>query len=373
MTGHTMYFHVLVQWLTFLGVAFLVGGVVFRSTVLNRSLRVLGSGSPDLERAQATGQRDLKRWMGRWLILLFIVSIVDLIIRAEMMSRKPFSAVLPMLPLIISQTHAGKVWIAKMAILCLLIALWFFIKKDRARPGQQVLWLLASAGLCLTVSLSGHAADKGDFSIAVAADWLHMMAISSWVGGLVPLRFLLPKIWAPLDEKKRIPFQTASIHRFSWLAARCVGVLILTGVYAAWLHLRTVSNLVGTPYGITLLFKLAFVVPMLALGALSRYYIRPALQTLAGEPVRVSFIGKTIHRVVCLLGGDTGSADHRMLELRYSSARIAVVHFQVFVALQCLLAVAVLGLTALLTQTSPPNLTNFAAPDSSSDMQNKGM
>ena len=372
MTGHSMVFHVLVQWLNFLGVALLIGQIVFRWMVLNRSLLELGPGSPDFVNAHAISQRELKQWMSRLLVLLFVVSVLDLIIRAEMMSRKSFSAVVPMLPLIVSQTHAGKVWMAKMVLLGVFGGLWFFIKEG-PRPILEVLLLLGSAGLGLTVSLLGHAADKGDLSVAVTADWIHVMSVSAWAGGLVPLRFLVPKVTSRLDPKNRLRFEAAAIQRFSQLAVCSVGLLILAGIYGAWLHLRTLENFLGTPYGITLLLKLVFVLPVLVLGGLGRYYIRPVLQSLAGKPIRESFVLRMVQRAVCVLGGESTGEDFRLLQRGYRSMQIAVVHFRVFVALECVLLVVVLALTALLTQTSPPNLTHFGAPGQPADMQDMGM
>lgn len=227
---------------------------------------------------------------------------------------------------------------------------------------MQLLLLLASAGFCLTLSLSGHPADKGNFSAAVLADWVHVMAISAWAGGLVPLRFLVPKLLTGLDEKNRLKFETAVLHRFSRLAVFCVGVLILTGVYGAWLRLGTLSNLVTMPYGNALLRKLFFVIPVLGLGGLSRYYILPALQRLEGQSHRdgfiSSFIGRLVNRVIRFLGG-AGPEDLGTVERR----------FKTFIVIECLLVLVVLGLTALLTQTSPPDLTGFGSPGAPSDME----
>jgi len=367
-----LYFHVFILWVNVLGIALLFGNVMFRLAVLNRGLGILDPVSPEVEKVKAISNRDLKRWVAVIIILLVVVSIPDLILRTQMMSRKPFSAVPAILPLVLKQTHIGKIWVGKMAILSFLTVLWFFIR-ERSSSGMLFLLLLVSGALCLTASLSGHAADKGDFTLPAAADWLHVMAISSWVGSLFPLRFLLPKIIKLLDSKAHLNFEAAVIPRYSTFAVYCVNILVLTGLYNTWLHVRTVSNLVSTPYGITLLFKLVFVAPMFILGGLGRYYVRPALLTLIGEPIRDSFVARMANRVVSLLGGKTGDSDYRMLQQGYSSAQMAMLHLKVFVALECLLAVVVLGLAALLTQTSPPDLTGFTAPGNPSGMNNMGM
>jgi copper resistance protein D len=357
-----MYSHVLIQWLNFLGIVLLVGGVVFRWAVLDRSLEVLDPASPELASAKAASHRDLKRLIGGCLILLGIVSFIDLVLRVQMMSGKPLSAVPAILPLVLFQTHIGKVWIAKMAILGLLSGIWFLMKEKR-RSGEQPFLLLISAGLCLIVSLSGHAADQGNFSVALLADWLHVIAVSSWAGGLVPLRFLLPRIMEPLDEKSRLRLVTAGCRHFSKTAVRCVAILILTGIYNTWLHVATIADFVSTTYGITLMLKIALVAAMLGLGALSRYYILPSLQKRTGQSPRQTFIGRLVNGGICLLAERADSLDSVTLQRR----------FKTFVAVECLFALCVLGLTAFLTQTSPPHQTGFTAPGTPSNMQNMGM
>jgi putative copper export protein len=351
-----MYPHILIQWINFLGVLLLVGGVVFRWAVLNRSLEIFSEVSAEKTTVKAASAHYLKQVVGACVVLLIVVSTIDLILRAQMMSGKPLSAVPAILPLMIMKTHLGRVWIGKMSALFLLGTLWFFINEDLS-SAVQLLLVLASAGFCLTMSLSGHPADKGDVSLSVLADWLHVMAVSAWAGGLVPLRFLLPKLLKALEDKNRLQFEAEVLHRFSQLAGLCVGILVVTGVYSAWARMRTLSNLLTTPYGNALLRKLFFVVVVIGLGGLSRYCILPTFRKLEGRPERESLIGRLVNWGGRLLLG--GREDFGMVERR----------FKMFLFFECLLVAVVLALTAFLTQTSPPDLTNFSAPGSPSEME----
>ena len=107
-----MYLHVLIQWLNFLGIVLLVGGVVFRWVVLDRSLKVFEPSSREFKAARAISRRDLKRCIGGCFLLLGVVSLVDLILRAQMMSGKPFSQLPAILSTVLFQTHVGKTWMA---------------------------------------------------------------------------------------------------------------------------------------------------------------------------------------------------------------------------------------------------------------------
>lgn len=100
-----MYPHILLQWANLLGVVLLVGGVVFRWAVLNRSLEIFNQASPEQAAIRAVSGRDLKRLIGGCFILLVITSSIDLILRAQMMSGKPLSAMVSILPLVLLKTH----------------------------------------------------------------------------------------------------------------------------------------------------------------------------------------------------------------------------------------------------------------------------
>src|SRR5579863_87179 len=368
MTMDYMYLHLTVLFLNSMGIVLLTGALVFRSIVTSPALRTLDASSPERESVENEGLRTLKSSTGILLIILVAVSAADLTLRAQMMSRKPLLEVGAVIPLVLTKTHIGKVWLFKMASLgWLLLCLPFLGPKSR--PAVQILALLGALGLCLSSSLAGHAADRGDVAVPVLADWLHVVSLSAWIGALFPLRFLLPKLLTLIDRKRRLKFESALVGRFSIFAVYCVAILLLSGSYLAWLRLRTVANLFSTSYGATLLFKISFLLPVLVLGEINRYYVRPSLQDLAGEPAPESWAEGAVKRVVSSFGGTNNDQDFRRLQLRYGSEQMAMVHLKLFVALQCLIAVLVVGLGTSLSQTSPPDLKKMDAPESSSGMQ----
>ena len=68
----------------------------------------------------------------------------------------------------------------------------------------------------------------------------------------------------------------------------CLGAVVATGLYSARLHLLGLSALASTPYGRALGIKLLLVFPLIALGAASRFMLRPSLGDagIAHPPVR---------------------------------------------------------------------------------------
>ena len=69
----------------------------------------------------------------------------------------------------------------------------------------------------------------------------------------------------------------ASDQQFSAIAMPLVGSLVLTGLVLAIIQLGSFRALIETQYGIILSIKLALVAMLLALAALNRFLVTPAL------------------------------------------------------------------------------------------------
>ncbi|MFL6807875.1 MAG: copper resistance D family protein, partial [Bradyrhizobium canariense] len=89
-----------------------------------------------------------------------------------------------------------------------------------------------------------------------------------WIGALAPLVAML---------SKRPAATLPVVNRFARIAAPVVGALALTGLALAIVQLENPSALVETRYGLILSMKLALVLVLLALAALNRFRLTPAL------------------------------------------------------------------------------------------------
>jgi copper transport protein len=143
-------------------------------------------------------------------------------------------------------------------------------------PGAPVeTWRLVlvgvAAGLTMLLHvLVGHAAGPSPLRLVnLSVQWLHVLAVGAWIGGLV---WLL----AGLRGRER-PEQLASAVRFSKLAAPVLFLVAATGVSRA-LHLSGgFQGLLHSNYGHFLDIKGALFLGLVALGALNRYRFVPAL------------------------------------------------------------------------------------------------
>jgi mono/diheme cytochrome c family protein/uncharacterized membrane protein len=143
--------------------------------------------------------------------------------------------------------------------------------------------LVATAVALLTSSLNSHAAAllSGAY-LAVAADWLHFLGVATWLGGLASLLFALPTIvQASAGSGERVLAQ--AVQRFSNLALLAVGVIVLTGIFQAWLQVGSWDGLVQTTYGLSITVKIVLLVVMLLLAAFNLLIVRPRLAALAGK------------------------------------------------------------------------------------------
>ena len=117
----------------------------------------------------------------------------------------------------------------------------------------------------MTLTLLSHAAAEGRF-LPFLADWLHAVAASLWMGGLLGFTLVLSGPMRALTTKQQSELRRRAVRRFSNVATSAVMVLAATGSYAALLHVASFSALVGTPYGRALLVKLVLVALVLTIG-----------------------------------------------------------------------------------------------------------
>jgi copper transport protein len=169
-------------------------------------------------------------------------------------------------------------------VIAAALALWL----DRPeRERRSIVELLALAGALLGAAavlfvpgLSGHAGQTSPRGVSILLDWLHLVAGSIWVGGLIGLLVL----WASLPAARRIAGLVICVPRFSNTAFVSVLALIGSGVGASIIHLPTVSSLWQTSYGKTLLVKIALLCTALLLAAVNLLRTKPRLAALERRP-----------------------------------------------------------------------------------------
>ncbi len=272
---------VLSRWMSYLAVATLAGGQIFVLLVWQPARDALA-----VERTAAANiQPPFDSLAIGALALLSLANVIALLVQGGQVAggelAAPWSA--PVAG-VLFQTRYGSLWLARFALI-LAIGGWL-ARAPKAR--ERWLALGASGLLLLTISLGSHAAADPDPLLPIAADWVHMLAASAWVGGLL---HFVAALWAGRNtrdgEGRPLAAALASrlLPRFSAVALMSVGTLVVTGLYMAVLRLGSIELLFGTLYGRTLIVKLALAAPMVGMGAVNLLWTTPRMRLAAKSQV----------------------------------------------------------------------------------------
>ena len=265
----------LLAWLQFLGVV-LVGGVLtVRALVVSPSRRGPGPDkSPDAR-------------VALWLAIAGAVVAVHAGVLAFLVGAYPIvgggisGLVNTQIEPIRAGTHLGQAWtlttFAWFGVLALLVAAW-----TTPRRRENLLACAGAAALVIAFGISwvSHPASRG--SVALIADYVHLLAAALWVGGLIAVAIIATTARSLPDSAHRTIAQT-SLIRFSQLALPAVAVVGVVGLYLALRELPAPSALLGSSYGVILLIKGAVVVAALAVAGYHRRLLVP--QVANGRPV----------------------------------------------------------------------------------------
>jgi copper transport protein len=192
-----------------------------------------------------------------------------------------------------------------------------------AGSGAVGVGALTLAGLLVVFpALAGHASTQDPQWLLVPLDVAHVGAMSAWLGGLVMLAVAVPAATRALERPDRTRLLAAVLGRVSTVALASVAVLLATGIVQSILHLSALSELVDTGFGRAILAKAALLGALIALGAVNRQRVLPALRRLAEEGEAAGGAGRLLR--------DTVRAEVALL-------------------------VVVLGATAALTAYAPPS------------------
>jgi copper transport protein len=182
---------------------------------------------------------------------------------------------------VLRDTNYGHIWMIRLVLLVVLgLVLSRRLLWDSRDGGQ--FWRLGGVMGVLTLvpfALISHAAAQPNGRpAAITADWLHLLATSAWVGGLLALAVSLDLPARDIAAAQRRALYPTPTPRFHTLAIASVIVLAVTGFYASWLQIGNLAALLETSYGKTLLVKLGLLIPLLLLGAVNLRIIGPRLQ-----------------------------------------------------------------------------------------------
>lgn len=198
---------------------------------------------------------------GAMLVIGSAYGVIDLVASLAMRLDRPFLALLiEYLP----GTRFGRLTLieigAAVAAASLLLMPWTKVGRSRiAAP-----WVIASLLLCIPLAMAakGHAGTAAMPVLTVSLQTLHVSAGIGWCA-------LVFSALAPGRE----PF-VARLRRISGKALAVVLVLIVSGVWAAWLHGLRPGNIFHSSYGLLVLLKAGLLALALVAAGTNRLAIR---------------------------------------------------------------------------------------------------
>jgi copper transport protein len=239
-------------------IVFMVGLAVFAALVWRPELR--SEGEPP------RGEAGLLR-RAIWVLvgLLFLAGAVEIPVYAARASGESLSPGL--LSEAVFETRVGHFWMARLGIGILAA----YALTEAVRRESRAWWAggFALCGL-LVATLTGlsHASAAGAL-VPLAADWIHVVAASVWMGGLLGFPLMFVSMLRGLQKEERERILAKAVRRFTRVAAVAVVALVSTGVYASLVHVPSFEALVSTAYGRALIMKLGLVFVMLPIGAIN--------------------------------------------------------------------------------------------------------
>lgn len=275
--------YVLLRWTMFIALLLAIGAVAFYQLVLRFLRAKQRADSPMLADASLRAAR-----IGRWAVWgLLIVLALRLLAQSVAMHGAADAFNVALVAAMVQKTMWGHGWLLQLAGIG--VAGFGFYRAQTARASSASTrrgWLIATVGvviLAFTPGLAGHAASTPKLeTLTLLADTLHVIGAGGWLGSLtIVLLAGIPAALA-LDETSRAGMVAELINAFSPTALTFAGIVATTGTFAAWIHIGSITGLWETPYGRTLLIKLAVLSLMAATGAYNWLRVKPSLGAANG-------------------------------------------------------------------------------------------
>jgi copper resistance protein D len=183
---------------------------------------------------------------------------------------------------VLNETTFGWVWTARM--LLAVIVLGVVSRSFVSTAGLQPDWIMPFLTGALLACLAGVGHSQIEEGVAgvihVTSDAAHLLAAGAWLGGLLPLGFILAHHGRETEAARATNLDEVLL-RFSGMGYIAVATLIGSGLINSWFLVGNVSALFATPYGQLLIVKLVLFAGMLALAVLNRFWIVPSLTKAA--------------------------------------------------------------------------------------------
>lgn len=208
------------------------------------------------------------------------------------------------------ESQWGEAWKLQMAgAASLLVCAWAI---GQTGAIGWTLTAVAAVAMCVLLTLIGHAGGEPPKMLLHAS---HIFGGGLWIGTLMAMAIAT-----------RGELRDALLRAFAPFAFAGSALLALTGAIAAWLYVGTMTNLATTPYGWALILKLVFVADVATFGFLNWRRFHSSAGTSVSRQGRPTIASVVASRT----------------------------NPDIFVFIEVVMAVAVIVVTAILTELEHP-------------------
>ncbi|AUZ36247.1 copper resistance protein CopD [Arthrobacter sp. PGP41] len=168
--------------------------------------------------------------------------------------------------------ETGRAWLAVTIIAAVVTTALFGV---RSLGGLALTLILALAGLVPT-ALIGHSSSSSDHEGAINSLGLHLVGVSTWVGGIIMLALLSGILTGP-KAAASVDITEPTLRRFSSLAGFAFILVLASGIINASIRVTNWADLFGSPYGQLILAKATATLVLGGIGLMHRQWVIPQL------------------------------------------------------------------------------------------------
>ena len=192
---------------------------------------------------------------------------------------------------VLFDTSFGRVWCWRLLFAFLLIVACLAPLARRRISAILVLSLL----LLVSLGWVGHAVEGQGVARLVHQinQMVHMLAAGLWLGGLVPLTWLLGRARSP-SGAGWISVARDVVPRFSQMGYAAVALLAATGAINTLVLVGSAEALADTPYGRLLSLKVALFSVMVVLALINRFRLLPRLRRELSSSTPVAALARSV-------------------------------------------------------------------------------
>jgi len=148
---------------------------------------------------------------------------------------------------VLNETTFGRVWTARLVLSIIMVGLFWKRVVSKFSPRRDLITLFLTTAMLISLAGVGHSQIEEGIEgiIHVVSDAAHLLAAGAWLGGLVPLGYILLLRGGESGSAQKSELDQILL-RFSGMGYLAVATLVGSGLVNSWFLIGNVSRLFAT-------------------------------------------------------------------------------------------------------------------------------